>query len=266
MQIPKFWCNVNSNIVSGEVGDGETIRESGNQAGVSFPESYQKSVFVLYICCISKFLKNFWKRSSNKWYKVNILYWILMCNTGGWAWRSQLLIQINWENHKEDWWSRHSLYYSHYREHEWWQIGKTGPHLLQSKGPYKESQIKVAWIQVTQTYMWPEAISHQCVCAEGKSQEAVTRQELDPQERQGGSHISLPGQYTFFLASGQLASLLAWVVEGPCPALTLHCVIKYSVAAEIPQLTVTMCTFPFKKLFHCCSNVYVFKVQMLMIG
>ena len=93
--------------------------------------------------------------------------------------------------------------------------------------------------------MWPEAISHQCVCAKGKSQEAVTRQETDPQGRQGGNHISFPGQYTFFLASGHLASLLAWVVEGPCPALTPHCVIKHSVAAKIPQLTVTMCTFSF---------------------
>ena len=65
-----------------------------------------------------------------------------------------------------------------------------------------------------------------------------------------------PGQYTFFLASGHLASLLAWVVEGPCPALTPHCVIKHSVAAKIPQLTVTMCTFSFFKkiillLFKC---------------
>ena len=54
--------------------------------------------------------------------------------------------------------------------------------LLQSEARYKGSQAKVAWSQVAQTYVWPRATYHQCVCAEGKGQESVTRQEMIPRD------------------------------------------------------------------------------------
>ena len=46
-----------------------------------------------------------------------------------------------------------------------------------------ESQTKAARVQVAQPDVWPGATLHQCACAEGKGQEAVTGREAAPQRK-----------------------------------------------------------------------------------
>ena len=86
----------------------------------------------------------------------------------------------------------------------------------------KGSQTHAARDQVAQAYLWSGATLPQCVCAEGKGQEAVTGQKLLPKgdkegviiHSQNNTHSFWPGApWPTFVMSGGV---------GPCIDPTCH--------------------------------------------
>ena len=90
--------------------------------------------------------------------------------TWSFGWAKKKETQQKTKNTRRTGWSRHSLYYSHYRDRRTWQFCEEGPQLPESQACFKGSQMKGAHVlHVILNYITS------CVRGKRKGQEAVTQ-------------------------------------------------------------------------------------------